>query len=91
MMVALGCGMHVLGMHMGDQNLKRTPEALGLEEELVLLLRFGRTPGRSRGEVALLIGRSPSAVRRIECRALRKLRQIALGPVSHGWAGWDEV
>ncbi len=91
MVVALGRGMHGLGIQMGGQSLERTPDALGPEEELVLLLRFGRTPGRSRGEVALLIGRSLSAVGRIERRALHKLRRIALGPISHGWAGWDEV
>ncbi len=83
--------MYGSGIQMSELSSKRTPDVLGPEEELVLLLRFGRTPGRSRREVALLIGRSPSAVERIERRALRTLRRIALGPISQGWAGWDEV
>lgn len=61
-------------------------------EELVLRLRFGsmRT-AQSRSQVARLLGVSDRTVRGIERRALRKLRMDALGPVSMGWQGWDEV
>ncbi len=70
-------------------------EAIGTldhQEELVLRLRFGsaRTP-HPRAAVARLLGVSDETVRRVEDQALRKLRQSALGPVSGGWAGWDEV
>ena len=65
---------------------------LGHQEELVLRLRFGSArKAQTRQEVARLLGVSDETVRRVEYQALRKLRQSALGPVSNGWAGWDEV
>ena len=65
---------------------------LGTQEELVLHLRFGRArEAQTREEVARLLGVSDATVQRIERQALRKLRQNALGPVSSGWQGWDEV
>lgn len=65
---------------------------LGAREELVLKLRFGGVrKGHTRKEVARRLGVSDDTVQRIERRALRKLRQSALGPVANGWAGWDEV
>ena len=67
-------------------------QTLGPREELVLRLRFGNTrETHSRQEVAQLLGLSLDSVRRIERRALRKLRQSALGPIGSGWQGWDEV
>lgn len=67
-------------------------EVLAAREELVLRLRFGSArPAQTREEVAREIGVSTATVRRIEHVALRKLRQSALGPVSRGWQGWDEV
>ena len=67
-------------------------QILEAREELVLRLRFGdaRT-AHTRQEVARLLSVSDGTVRRIERDALRKLRMSALGPVSRGWPGWDEV
>ena len=67
-------------------------ELLGGREELVLQLRFAdaRT-AQPRDAVAQLLGVSNETVRRIEYRALRLLRMSALGPISQGWQGWDEV
>lgn len=65
---------------------------LEAREELVLRLRFGRMrTAQSRSQVARLLGVSDRTVGGIERRALRKLRMDALGPVSTGWQGWDEV
>jgi DNA-directed RNA polymerase sigma subunit (sigma70/sigma32) len=65
---------------------------LETQEELVLRLRFGSArEAQTREEVARLLGVSDATVQRIEREALRKLRQSALGPVSSGWQGWDEV
>jgi DNA-directed RNA polymerase sigma subunit (sigma70/sigma32) len=60
-------------------------------EVLVLELRFGNLRrAQSRGDVARFLGVSDRTVRRIERRALRKLRMEALVPGSGG-QGWDEV
>jgi len=66
--------------------------SLGTREHLVLRLRFGSgNLPRSQREVAKLLGVRAVTVEEIERRALRKLRRSALGPVSKGWSGWDEV
>ena len=61
-------------------------------ETAVLRLRFEQlrrvaTPQ----EVAGLLGLPLPTVRRIERRALQKLRRSALGPIAHGFDGWDEA
>ena len=67
-------------------------QGLAAREELVLRLRFGSAQqAHTRAEVAREIGVSTATVRRIEQVALRKLRLSALGPISSGWQGWDEV
>ena len=67
-------------------------QVLAAREELVLRLRFGSArQATTREEVAREIGVSTATVRRIEQVALRKLRLSALGPISSGWQGWDEV
>jgi DNA-directed RNA polymerase sigma subunit (sigma70/sigma32) len=66
-------------------------EILEASEALVLQLRFGTVRrAQSRDDVARFLGVSDRTVRRIERRALRKLRMDALGPGSGG-PGWDEV
>jgi DNA-directed RNA polymerase sigma subunit (sigma70/sigma32) len=71
---------------------RRVMEILGVREELVLRLRFGNArTAQTRQAVARLLGVSDGTVRRIEREALRKLRLSALGPISEGWRGWDEV
>jgi len=66
--------------------------ALGTREQLVLRLRFGSgKQARTQKEVARLLGVLTPTVEQIERSALRKLRMSALGPVSKGWSGWDEV
>ena len=62
------------------------------EETAVLRLRFDH-PERiaTREEVAGLLGLPLPAMRRIERRALRKLRLIAIGPLAQGFEGWDEA
>lgn len=62
------------------------------EETDVLRLRFDH-PRRvaTREEVAGLLGLPLSTMRRIERRALRKLRMTAIGPVGEGFDGWDEA
>ncbi len=76
----------------------RTPErrlpidGLSASERLVLYLRFGTYPRpRTRAQVAALLQLPPAQVERMERRALRALRCSALGPISGGWDGWDEV
>ncbi len=76
----------------------RTPErrlpidGLSAGEQLVLYLRFGATlRPRTRGQVAALLRLPTARVERMERRALRALRCSALGPISAGWDGWDEV
>ena len=66
--------------------------ALTDKETAVLRLRF-EDPRRvaTPEEVAGLLGMPLRTVRRIERHALRKLRQSALGPVAHGFDGWDEA
>jgi FixJ family two-component response regulator len=67
-------------------------ETLAPREELVLRLRFGRVRAtRTRQQVAQLLRVSDATVQRIEQQALRKLRLSALGPITGGWQGWDEV
>jgi DNA-directed RNA polymerase sigma subunit (sigma70/sigma32) len=62
------------------------------QETVVLQLRFGHTRRVAPPhEVAALLGLSLSTVRRIERRALRRLRLSALGPVAEGFDGWDEA
>ncbi len=66
--------------------------ALTAEETAVLRLRFG-DPQRvaTPQEVAAELGMSVLSVDRLERRALRKLRQSALGPLARGFDGWDEA
>ncbi len=65
---------------------------LGAQEQLVLRLRFGDARrSRTQREVAALLGVPRGTVRRIERRALRKLRSSTLDPVGGGWNGWDEA
>ncbi len=67
-------------------------EILAPREELVLQLRFGSARvAQTREQIAALLKVSGATVRRIERQALRKLRLSALGPISRGWNGWDEV
>jgi len=69
-----------------------TMPALTARETAVLRLRYG-DPQRvaTPQEVAAELGTSVLNVFRTERRALRKLRQSALGPLGHGFEGWDEV
>jgi DNA-directed RNA polymerase sigma subunit (sigma70/sigma32) len=86
----ISLGAHPLG---GLRALRRgMMEILETREELVLRLRFGdaRT-AQTRAAVARVLGVSAGRLRRIERQALRKLRMSALGPLSKGWQGWDEV
>ncbi len=72
---------------------RRLPiDGLSASERLVLYLRFGAYPRpRSRAQVAAFLRLPCAQVERMERRALRALRCSALGPISGGWDGWDEV
>jgi DNA-directed RNA polymerase sigma subunit (sigma70/sigma32) len=62
------------------------------KETTVLRMRFDdtqRVPPLQ--EVAGLLRMPLSTARRIERRALRKLRRSALGSSANGFNGWDEV
>ncbi len=75
-----------------NERARAMMESLEPDEEVVLQLRFGAGQRiRTHAEVAELLSRSPAAVQQIEQHALRKLRLVALGPVSDGWEGWDEA
>ena len=75
----------------------RAPERLPIEglsasDQLVLYLRFGAYPRpRTRAQVAALLRLPRAQLERMERRALRALRCSAVGPISGGWDGWDEV
>jgi DNA-directed RNA polymerase sigma subunit (sigma70/sigma32) len=82
----------ILSRYAINERAKAMMQSLKPDEELVLQLRFGAAQRiRTQGEVAQLLGRSAAAVQQIEQQALRKLRLVALGPVSDGWEGWDEA
>jgi DNA-directed RNA polymerase sigma subunit (sigma70/sigma32) len=62
------------------------------KEAALLRMRFDDTRRvATLQEVAGLLGMPLGTARRIERRALRKLRSSALGPVAQGFDGWDEV
>ena len=65
--------------------------ALTEKETAVLRLRFDPRGVATPQEVAGLLGLPLRTVRRLERHALRKLRLSALGPVAHGFDGWDEA
>jgi DNA-directed RNA polymerase sigma subunit (sigma70/sigma32) len=75
-----------------NERAKAMMQSLEADEELVLQLRFGAAQHvRTPKEVAQLLDRSPAVVQQIERDALRKLRLVAIGPISDGWEGWDEA
>jgi DNA-directed RNA polymerase sigma subunit (sigma70/sigma32) len=67
-------------------------QILTVQQELVLLLRFGqaRRPATEQ-QVAQALGLSVRTVRRIEGEALRRLRLSTLDSVGSGQCDWDEV
>jgi DNA-directed RNA polymerase sigma subunit (sigma70/sigma32) len=70
----------------------RTMSTLTEKETAVLRMRFDDAQRvATLQEVAGLLRMPLDTARRIERRALRKLRRSALGPVAQGFDGWDEA
>ncbi len=62
------------------------------EERVILRLRFAaHSRRRTYDEVAALLGRRRGVVRRLERRALRKLRLYGADVDGYSVNGWDEV
>jgi DNA-directed RNA polymerase sigma subunit (sigma70/sigma32) len=67
-------------------------QVLTVQQELVLLLRFGqaRCPATEQ-QVARALGLTARTVRWVEREALRRLRLSTLDSVGTGHCDWDEV
>ena len=86
-----GRGLATLKTRVPRRRQKGAAAVLTDKEKAVLRLLF-EDPRRvaTPQEVAGLLGMPLRTLRRIERLALRKLRLSALGPVAHGFDGWDD-